>query len=206
MNISQSSYAMTELRLKKLLRLYLAWPLRFSADPSEEAVLFHGWLKKHYAELSVVKTLNSDDVSVFLSVNPEVIEAATFLKPACGNANDSARQEKRVTTKTNVFAGIYECCADPSMIGCTFKGSVFDVTPNGIGIEVTEPIPNQSIISMTVATANTPITLYRMTGEVRWIRETGDCCRLGIKIFDIEEADRWRSEFDARFLSSSHVS
>ena len=79
MNTSQSSYAMTESRLKKLLRLYLAWPLRFSADPSEEAVLFHGWLKTHYAELSVVQTLNSDDVSVFLSVNPDVIEAATLL-------------------------------------------------------------------------------------------------------------------------------
>lgn len=187
-------------RARKLLRLYLAWPMRFEATPEVEGGQFYDWLKKNYGTMSVVRALHSkDDVETFLSFNPEVIEAAKFLKPSESSGDQEVRREERVRTSTHAFLGIYDCRSNPAMIGQSMKGSVFDVTPNGIGVELLEDIPGDAILSMTIAPAGYPIALYRITGEVRWKKREIGRHQIGIKMFDVEEAQRWKRDFDTRF-------
>ena len=45
MNAEAATNWLTGPRAKKLLRLYLAWPNRFEAEPEEEAREFFSWLK-----------------------------------------------------------------------------------------------------------------------------------------------------------------
>lgn len=187
-------------RAKKMLRLYLAWPSRFVAEPSDEPVLFYKWLKDNYGELTVVSSLSGPaDVEAFLSSNPEVIEAAKFLKPADSGSGQDIRKERRVRITTHVFLGVFECASDLSMIGHAQKGIAFDVTPTGLGVEIAEPLPNKTILNVTVAPAGFPIVLYKMTGEIRWARETLGRHQIGIKLFQVDDADRWHQDFDKRF-------
>ena len=183
-----------------MLRLYLAWPHRFEAEPETEARLFHSWLKENYGDISVVSSINcDDDVAEFLSCNPEVIEAAKFLKPSQASTEGEVRTQRRISTSTYVFVGVYDCDAEPSLIGQSLKGNVIDVTPKGLGIEVTEAIPKGAILNMTVAPAGTPVVLYRITGEVRWVKLVDNRYQLGIKMFEMDEAERWQKDFDTRF-------
>ena len=188
---------------KKLLRLYLAWPKRFDADPEAEAQLFFDWLKSNYDELTVVAALQSvADVETFLSSNPEVIEAAKFLKPAEANVSKDIRRARRVRITTNVFLGVFECESNSSLSGHTLKGSAFDVTPDGLGVEIEEPLPKDTILNITVAPAGYPIVLYRMTGEIRWVSDAGGRYHIGIKLFEVDDADRWQNDFDERFAAA----
>ena len=190
-------------RARKLLRLYLAWPNRFNADPETEGRQFFCWLKSNYGNLPVVESVRSvGDVALFLSCNPEVIEAAKFLKPNEGSADSEGRRERRVSTSTYVFAGVFDCPMEPHLIGTSVKGIAVDVTPGGLCIEVNEDIPAHSILNMTVAPAGYPIVLYRISAEVRWTRsETSHRYQLGTRILDCDEASRWRDEFDQRFIA-----
>ncbi len=199
---------LTERRAKKLLRLYLAWPGRFDADDRVvEAQGFYTWLKDGYGSLEVVSAMSGvQDAAEFLDCNPEVIEAGKFLKPAQTTlAGDSVRKEERVRTTTQIILSVYDCAEDPSLIGYTTKGIVIDVTSNGLGVELDRSLPVQSIVNMTVAPAGLPITIFRMTGEVRWLEESGRMFQVGIKLFEIEEADRWREEFSLRFTSAHGI-
>lgn len=183
-----------------MLRLYLAWPNRFETDPVDEPQLFFEWLQDNYGEMGVVSSLKSpSDVAAFLSSNPEVIEAAKFLKPSDSDGGQDVRREKRVRITTHVFIGVFECSSDLSLIGHAQKGIAFDVTPTGLGVEISEPLPTKTILNVTVAPAGFPIVLYKMTGEVRWARETLGRHQIGIKLFSVDDADRWQEDFDRRF-------
>lgn len=185
---------------RKLLRLYLAWPKRFDAEPEAEARLFFDWLKSNYDELTVVAALQkTQDIETFLTSNPEVIEAAKFLKPAEANVGKDIRRARRVRITTNVFLGVFECESDSSLSGHTLKGSAFDVTPDGLGIEIDEFLPEGTILNVTVAPAGYPIALYRMTGEIRWLSDAGGRYHIGVKLFDVDDAERWQADFDERF-------
>lgn len=185
---------------RKILRLYLAWPCRFDADPDREPELFYAWLKDNYGELTVVSDLqDSESIRTFLTSNPEVIEAAKFLKPVQGKLDSDVRQSRRVRVNTHVFLGIYECKSDPSMIGETLKAVAFDVTRNGLGIEAEQSIPTDTILNVTVAPAGYPIRLYNLTGEVRWASHQADRWQLGLQLFDVEDLERWQADFDQRF-------
>lgn len=202
MTTEAASNSLTGSRAKKLLRLYLAWPHRFEADPETEARQFFKWLKENYADVSVISSLTHErDVAAFLSCSPEIIEAARFLKPSPA-VEKGMRRDRRISTNTHVLIGIYDCSADSSLIGHNLRGLVVDVTPNGIGVEVTEPLPDGAILNMTVASAGHPIVLYRVTGEVRWVSGVDDRYQVGIKLFDVDEASRWRNDFDARFRTN----
>ncbi len=202
MNAVAASSFINGPRARKLLRLYLAWPHRFEADPEEEARLFYLWLKENYSDFSMISALRSEtEIAEFLNHSPEIIEAAKYLKPREGNA-EALRREKRISTNTHVLIGVYECSSDTSWIGHTVRGSVMDVTPNGIGIELPEPLPGDAILTMTVASAGHPIVLYRVTGEVRWVSGVNDRYLVGVRLFDVDDAMRWRSDFDKRFRSS----
>ena len=74
-----------------------------------------------------------------------------------------------------------------------------DVTPQGLGIEVTEFVPAHSILNLTVAPAGYPIVLYRVSGEVRWTIEESGRYQLGVKILEVEDAAKWRDDFEERF-------
>ena len=196
---------LTRSKASKLLRLYLAWPLRFEAEPEAEAGLFYDWLRLNYADLSVVRSIRgSDDVANFLSSNPEVVEAAKFLKPA-ETRPDSVRRDRRVRTSTNVFVGVYECDSNPALIGQSLKGTAFDVTPSGLGVDLEEQVPVDAILNITVAPSGYPIVLYRMTGEVRWMRVCNGRNQHGIRMFDVDDAERWRDDFACRFEGAAHA-
>lgn len=184
---------------RKILRLYLAWPSRFDAEPDQEAELFYSWLKTNYAELSVVNDMNnSEDIRTFLQSNPEVIEAAKYLKPNQSVVSGDVRQTKRVRVNTHVFLSIYEC-PDPLMIGETLKGVAFDVTPDGLGIETEKQVPVNTILNVTVAPASHPIRLYNLTGEVRWNNNGTGRWQLGLQLFAVEDLELWQSDFELRF-------
>ena len=190
---------------RKLLRLYLSWPKRFQAEEEEEARLFHGWLQENYQFMRFVSVLGVADVQEFLAVNPRVIEAAKFLKPA-EHKPEGFRLEKRITTATKAFLSVYDCAKKAALIGQTLKGTVTDVTSNGLGIEVVEGLPEGSIINLTVAPSGYPIRLYRLTGEVRWLELDDGLYQIGVQILDMDDAGTWRSDFIQRFKGSEYVS
>ncbi len=202
MNAEASNDWLNGARAKKLLRLYLAWPSRFSATQDTEAQLFLAWLQENYGDLSIVRGIRGEaDIQDFLSQNPEIIEAARFLKPADGGVEGSARRERRIRTSTHVFLSIYESRQAPDLIGHTIKGSVLDVTRSGLGVLLPEPISIDTIINMTVAPTGYPIVLYRLTGQVKWVEGGGDLYQAGVHILDVDEAERWRADFESRFDS-----
>lgn len=204
MNGTSSTNWFTGPNARKVLRLYLAWPKRFGADPETEAEAFYRWLKQNYGEMTVVNAIRKPrDIEAFLTSNPEVIEAAKFLKPGTTKTGTQIRRKKRVRISTQAFLGVYECEPDPSLIGHAIKGNAFDVTPDGLGVETEEPLPVSAILNITVAPAGYPLVLYRMTGEVRWVSDDVGPYQLGLKLFGVDDADRWQADFDKRFQTSA---
>ena len=69
-------------------------------------------------------------------------------------------------------------------------------------VEIEEPLPKDTILNITVAPAGYPIVLYRMTGEIRWVSDAGGRYHIGIKLFEVDDADRWQNDFDERFAAA----
>ena len=68
-------------------------------------------------------------------------------------------------------------------------------------VESSIAVPARTIVSMTVAQTGSDVTLYNLTGEVRWMIENDESNHLGISIFDVEDHQRWQEYYKVMRLN-----
>ena len=183
-------------QLSRLLRLYLDWPEKSTKDDGEEANLFYLWLTDvlDREELAEV-TGGLEGVRHFINNNPNVLFRARYLKERDTAVEDNLREEVRISLDTQLFFLIYHCAADPSLEGTIQRGIMLDMAQNGMRVETSIAVPARTIVSMTVAQTDSNLTLYNLTGEVRWLLENDESNHLGISIFDVEDHERWQDYY-----------
>ncbi len=180
----------------RLLRLYLSWPVHTSEDEARE---FYDWLENELDEKSLAEiTGGVEGVELFLKTNSGVIAAGKEIKSAGSVGHNNVRDEERISTNTPVFVVIYDCDKAPSLEGTSLNGMMMDMASNGMRLESEFAIPEGSIVTMTVVSGS-PITLYHLTGEVRWVSHTKKINQTGISIFNIEDYKMWRKRFESSF-------
>jgi hypothetical protein len=180
-------------QISVLLRLYLDWPEQVNKSPDDEANEFYIWLQSQFSEEELPDVTGGlDGLKYFIHSNMDVIPAARFLKGNGAISRNSGRQDARIAINTQVFALVYDCTQDPSLEGKVFRGIMMDMARNGVRLEATLAVPAGSILSMTVAQTGTAVSLYHLTGEIRWQSTTPNASHLGISIFDIEDYQKWQ--------------
>lgn len=182
----------------RLLRLYLSWPERVDELGDAEAERFFEWLGEQLDASSLIETTGGlAGVKQFLNTNVDVIAAGRDLKPS--GTTENARKEHRIPTSTQVFVVVYDCTEDTSLEGCALRGMMIDMGRNGMRLESKVAIPASSIVSMTVAHSGTPVSLYHLTGEIRWVSQTAETNHMGVLIFNFEDYQKWESDFLSSF-------
>ena len=185
----------------RLLRLYLSWPERVEEMGNVEAETFFEWLGAELDASTLVETTGGlAGVKLFLAANADVITAGRDLKPSTSTGN--VRKEHRIPTSTQVFVVIYDCNEDTSLEGSAVRGMMIDMGRNGMRLESKVAIPASSIVSMTVAHSGSPINLYHLTGEIRWVSKSADTNHMGVLIFNFEDYQKWESDFLSSFSST----
>ena len=121
--------------------------------------------------------------------------AAKYLKGRQSAKASDGREDARIAINTQVFSLIYDCAKDPSLEGTIVRGMMMDMARNGMRLETASAVPSGSILSMTVAQTGTVVTLYHLTGEVRWASSTAESHHLGVSIFNIEDFRQWEEFF-----------
>jgi hypothetical protein len=183
----------------RLLRLYLAWPVHSDKPAESEAQEFYDWLAEELDEASLAEiTGGVEGVVRFLEANPIVISAAKQAKTAGSEKLRNAREELRISTVSPVFVVVYDCEKAPLLEGTSLNGLMMDMARNGMRLESDVAVPAGSIVTMTVV-SDSPVTLYHLTGEVRWISQTNEINQIGISIFDMEDYVLWQQHFGASF-------
>ena len=190
-------------QLSRLLRLYLDWPDKIDQDPDQEANAFYLWLAEELDEEDLAETTSGlDGVKLFIKSHPVVLSGARQLGGGEGETADDSRDGIRVSVNTQLFFLVYDCAKEPELEGTILRGIMLDMARNGIRVETRTPIPPGSIVSMTVAQVGTAVTLYNLTGEVRWLTENAESNHLGISIFNIEDHQEWQDFYLAMSLNS----
>jgi hypothetical protein len=184
-------------QLSLLLRLYMDWPHHIDTNEDAEANEFYMWLASELdeAELQDI-TGGLGGVKSFIKSNPDVIPTARYLKNKGDARPRDVREEARIAINTQVFVLIYDCNKDPELEGRIVRGMMMDMARNGMRLETKLPIPPGTILSMTVAQTGSSITLYHLTGEVRWLSEGSDSNNIGISIFNIEDFRSWEDFYE----------
>ena len=183
----------------RLLRMYLAWPVHSDQPTEAEAQAFYDWLAGELDEDSLAEiTGGVDGVMQFLKANPDVISAGKQVKTADSENLRNSREEQRISTATPVFVVVYDCEKAPLLEGTSLNGMMMDMASNGMRLESEVAIPAGSIVTMTVVSSS-PVTLFHLTGEVRWISHTNEINQLGISIFDMEDYLLWQKHFGSSF-------
>lgn len=179
-------------QITRLLRHFLAWP----ATDNPGAQEFYDWLESEldgdsFAEL----TDGVESIEKFLEAHATVITAGRRLKYSDLGSREENREEERVSAITPVFIVIYDCVEAPSLEGESFSGLMMDMARNGMRLEANIVVPVNSIVTMTVAPGN-PVTLYHLTGEVRWTSQTDENSQIGLSIYHIEDYEKWLQHFE----------
>jgi hypothetical protein len=183
----------------RLLRLYLTWPVHSDQPAESEAQEFYNWLVEELDEASLVEiTGGVDGVLQFLEANTDVISAGKQAKTAGSEKLRNAREEQRISTVSPVFVVVYDCEKAPLLEGTSLNGMMMDMARNGMRLESDVAVPAGSIVTMTVV-SDSPVTLYHLTGEVRWISHSNEVNQIGISIFDMEDYVLWQKHFAASF-------
>ena len=183
-------------QLSSLLRLYLDWPKHISDQPDKEANEFHFWLSEQLDKEDLEDVTGGlDGTKHFIRSNPEVVAASKYIKSRDRQELSNEREEARVHINTQVFVLIYDCIKDVSLEGTIIRGMMMDMARNGMRMESNIAVPAGSILSMTVAQTGQMVTLYHLTGEVRWVASSEESNQLGISIFNIEDFGRWEEFF-----------
>jgi hypothetical protein len=183
----------------RLLRLYLAWPVHSDQPAKSEAQEFYDWLAEELDEESLAEiTGGVDGVVQFLEANLDVVAAGKQAKTAGSEKLRNDREEQRISTVSPVFVVVYDCEKAPLLEGTSLNGMMMDMARNGMRLESDVAIPAGSIVTMTVV-SDSPITLFHLTGEVRWVSQTNEINQIGISIFDMEDYVLWQKHFGASF-------
>ena len=186
----------------RLLRLYLTWPVHSDQPADSEAREFYDWLAEELDEGALAEiTGGVGGVVKFLKANPDVISAGKQAKTAGSEKLRNAREEQRISTVSPVFVVVYDCEKAPLLEGTSLNGMMMDMASNGMRLESDVAVPAGSIVTMTVV-SDSPVTLYHLTGEVRWISHSNEINQIGISIFDMEDYDLWQKHFGASFLQA----
>jgi hypothetical protein len=186
-------------RTARLLRLYLTWPAHSDQPVESEAQNFYNWLVEELDEESLAEiTGGVDGVVQFLEANLDVISAGKQAKTAGSEKLRNAREELRISTVSPVFVVVYDCEKAPLLEGTSLNGMMMDMARNGMRLESDVAVPAGSIVTMTVV-SDSPVTLYHLTGEVRWISHSNEVNQIGISIFDMEDYVLWQKHFAASF-------
>ena len=183
-------------QLSQLLREYLGWPEFFGENIETQAREFYLRLSSNLDPLDLQElTSGLPGIEYFLTSNQELVAACKYIKSRDTRKSNNIREEARVHINTQVFALVYDCIKDVAIEGTIVRGIMMDMARTGMRIETTTPIPSGSILSMTVAHTGSTVTLYHLTGEVRWVTSTAESNHLGISIFNIEDFDLWQEFF-----------
>ena len=183
----------------RLLRMYLTWPVHTDQPTDAEAQEFYDWLAGELDEDALAEiTGGVDGVVQFLKANPDVISAGKQVKSADTENLRNSREEQRISTVTPVFVVVYDCEKAPLLEGSSLNGMMMDMASNGMRLESEVAIPAGSIVTMTVVSGS-PVTLYHLTGEVRWISHTNEINQIGISIFNMEDYLLWQKHFGSSF-------
>lgn len=188
-----------------LLRLYLDWPHYIDESHDKEANEFYFWLAGELEEPDLADiTGGLDGIKQFIKTNPEVLARARYLKRQAspGAVAADVRQDARIPVHTQMFFLIYDCTREPELEGTIVHGVLVDIARQGMRVETATPVPEGSIISMTVAQTGTNVTMYNLTGEVRWSAQHSAAHHLGVSIFNIEEYQKWEEFYYV--MSSSY--
>jgi hypothetical protein len=184
----------------QLLRFYLSWPELVEQKKNEEANHFYTWLGTQLDELALKDiTGGIKGVKQFLQENKGVIGAGQHFKNTDANYSNNSREEEHIPTGTQVFVVIYDCDKDPELESAPLKTMMMDVGKNGMRLESKDAIPAGTIVTMTVAQTGTPLRLFHLTGEVRWVSEAHETNHMGMAIFNIEDDEDWRDYFSSTF-------
>jgi hypothetical protein len=183
----------------RLLRMYLTWPVHSDQPAEAEAQEFYDWLAGELDEDALAEiTGGVGGVVQFLKANPDVISAGKQMKTADLENLRNSREEQRISTVTPVFVVVYDCEKAPLLEGTSLNGMMMDMASNGMRLESDVAIPAGSILTMTVVSGS-PVTLYHLTGEVRWIAQTNEVNQIGISIFNMEDYLLWQKRFGSSF-------
>jgi len=180
------------------------WPDYIDESHDQEANEFYLWLTSELEEADLLDVTGGlEGVKQFIRTNPEVLARARHLKRHATNGTliVDVRQDTRIPVHTQTFFLIYDCSKEPSLEGTIAHGIIIDIARQGMRIETSIPVPEGSIIGMTVAHGGTGITLYNPTCEVRWSAKHSAAYHLGISIFNIEEYEKWEQFY--RVMSAS---
>ncbi len=184
-------------QLSLLLRLYMDWPHHIDTNEDAEANEFYMWLASEFDEDELGDVTGGlDGIKSFIKSNPDVIPTARHLKTRGEPKNSEGREETRIAINTQVFVLIYDCDKEPALEGRIVRGMMMDMARNGMRLETKLPIPTGTILSMTVAQTASSITLYHLTGEVRWISHGSESHNIGISIFNIEDFRSWEDFYE----------
>ena len=184
----------------QLLRFYLSWPELVEQKKNEEATHFYNWLGTQLDELALKDiTGGIKGVKQFLKENKDVIGASRHFKHTDATYSNNSREEERIPTSTQVFVVIYDCDKHPELEGASLKAMMMDVGKNGMRLESKDAIPAGTIVTMTVAQTGSPLRLFHLTGEVRWVSEAHETNHMGMAIFNIEDYEDWRDYFSSTF-------
>jgi hypothetical protein len=183
----------------RLLRLYLTWPVHSDQRAKSEAQEFYDWLAEELDEESLAEiTGGVDGVTQFLEANLDVISAGKQAKTAGSENLRNDREEQRISTVSPVFVVVYDCEKAPLLEGTSLNGLMMDMARNGMRLESDVAVPAGSIVTMTVV-SDSPVTLFHLTGEVRWVSQTNETNQIGLSIFDMEDYLLWQKHFGASF-------
>ena len=183
----------------RLLRLYLTWPVHSAQPAKSEAQEFYDWLAEELDEESLAEiTGGVDGVVQFLEANLDVISAGKRAKTAGSEKHRNDREEQRISTVSPVFVVVYDCEKAPLLEGTSLNGLMMDMARNGMRLESDVAVPAGSIVTMTVV-SDSPVTLFHLTGEVRWVSQTNEINQIGLSIFDMEDYLLWQKHFGASF-------
>jgi len=184
----------------QLMRLYLSWPELVDLKSEEEATLFYEWLATQVDKRALDEiTSGVEGIEMFLQENKDVIGASRHFKHSEAIYSNNSREEERIPTSTQVFVVIYDCDKDPKLEGASLKAMMMDMGKNGMRLESKMAIPAGTIVTMTVAHTGTPLKLFHLTGEVRWVSEAHETNHMGMAIFNIEDYEIWRDYFSSSF-------
>lgn len=181
-------------QLSNLLRAYLDWPTYVEKGGDTEANEFYLWLADQLDEAELPEfTGGLKAIKHFVNSNSAVLSRARYLKRRDGRRSTNVREDARIAINTQLFFLIYDCAREPALEGTILHGVMLDLARNGMRLETTSPVPQGSVITMTVAQSSTGVTFYKLTGEVRWCTQiSDDTSHLGIAIFNIEDFRKWQ--------------
>lgn len=198
--VLEPALARNATRGREVLLLFLNWPGRTDRLP-DEARRFHEWLLEHYAGLHVVQYYCSEaSLAAFFASNAEIIDACRDLKPQSGS--HGARRAQRVSMIGQAIAFVFDCAANHAIVGSSMRGYIADLSATGVRVEVSGPLPQDTLLSLTLIPPGLPVTLYNLSGVVRWSREADRGHSLGLELFDTEDFQKWCARVDALLVDN----